>query len=186
MKTNSPNRGRFLIAFLALAGIASVLWAITHYSGVAFHPYLLSGFRWAAIVALCGYAFLRRSLTAWIFAGMLVGAEIGFDLTFASDATRLKVAADLQVLSSIFLRLIKTIIAPLIFSTLVVGIAGHSNLKQVGRMGVKALLYFEIVTTLALFIGLAAIHLSNAGAGLAAAAQCRHGHRFRRASAKMD
>jgi proton glutamate symport protein len=168
MKTNSPNRGRFLIAFLALAGIASVLWAITHYSGVAFHPYLLSGFRWAAIVALCGYAFLRRSLTVWIFAGMLVGAEIGYDLTFASDTTRLKVAADLQVLSSIFLRLIKTIIAPLIFSTLVVGIAGHSNLKQVGRMGIKALLYFEIVTTLALFIGLAAIHLSNAGAGLAA------------------
>ncbi len=97
---------------------------------------------------------------------MLVGAEIGYDLTFTSDPTRLKVAADLQILSSIFLRLIKTIIAPLIFSTLVVGIAGHSNLKQVGRMGVKALLYFEIVTTVALFIGLGAIHLSQAGAGL--------------------
>ena len=69
----------------------------------------------------------------------------------------LKVAADLQVLSSIFLRLIKTIIAPLIFGTLVVGIAGHSNLKQVGRMGIKALIYFEVVTTLALFIGLGAI-----------------------------
>jgi proton glutamate symport protein len=126
----------------------------------------MAGFRWAAIAALCGYAFLRRSLTPWIFAGMLVGAEIGFDLTFVSDATRLKVAADLQVLSTIFLRLIKTIIAPLIFSTLVVGIAGHSNLKQVGRMGIKALLYFEIVTTLALFIGLGAIHLSHAGVGL--------------------
>ena len=55
MKTNSPNQGRFLIAFLALAGIACVLWAISHYSGVAIHPYLLAGFRWAAIVALCGY-----------------------------------------------------------------------------------------------------------------------------------
>jgi len=97
---------------------------------------------------------------------MLVGAEIGYDLTFASEATRLHTAANLQVLSSIFLRLIKTIIAPLIFSTLVVGIAGHSNLKQVGRMGIKALLYFEIVTTLALFIGLAAIHISRAGEGL--------------------
>jgi len=97
---------------------------------------------------------------------MLLGAEIGFDLTFVSDATRLKVAADLQILSTIFLRLIKTIIAPLIFSTLVVGIAGHSNLKQVGRMGIKALLYFEIVTTLALFIGLGAIHFSHAGVGL--------------------
>src|SRR6478672_11384432 len=159
-------QNRFLIAFLALAGIASLLWATAHYSGVMIHPYLLAGLRWAAIVAFCGYAFFRRSLTPWIFAGMLVGAEIGFDLTFASDATRLKVAADLQILSSIFLKLIKTIIAPLIFSTLVVGIAGHSNLKQVGRMGIKALLYFEIVTTLALFIGLAAIHLSKAGEGL--------------------
>src|ERR1051325_11173729 len=159
-------QNRFLIAFLALVGIACVLWAITHYSGMVVHPYVLAGLRWAAIVAFCGYAFFRRSLTPWIFAGMLVGAEIGYDLTFTSDPTRLKVAADLQILSSIFLRLIKTIIAPLIFSTLVVGIAGHSNLKQVGRMGIKALLYFEIVTTLALFIGLAAIHLSKAGAGL--------------------
>lgn len=159
-------QNKILLAFLALAGVASILWAVSHYSSVVIHPYLLAGFRWAAIVALCGYALCRRSLTPWIFAGMLVGAEIGYDLTFASDATRLKVAADLQVLSSIFLRLIKTIIAPLIFSTLVVGIAGHSNLKQVGRMGIKALLYFEIVTTLALFIGLGAIHLSKAGVGL--------------------
>ena len=81
---------------------------------------------------------------------------------------------DLQVLSSIFLRLIKTIIAPLIFSTLVVGIAGHSNLKQVGRMGIKALLYFELVTTMALFIGLGAIHLSRAGVGLTPPPNCRH------------
>ena len=166
MKTISPNQGRFLIAFLALAGIASILWAITHYGGVAIHPYLLAGFRWAAIAALCGYSFVRRSLTVWIFAGMLVGAEIGYDLTFVSEATRLHTAANLQILSTIFLRLIKTIIAPLIFSTLVVGIAGHSNLKQVGRMGIKALLYFEIVTTLALFIGLGAIHISQAGVGL--------------------
>src|SRR6476660_2522322 len=166
MKTNAPNQGRFLVAFLALAGIACVLWAITHYSGMVIHPYLLAAVRWAAILALCGYSFFRRSLTPWIFAGMLVGAEIGYDLTFAGDATRLRVAGDLQVLSSIFLRLIKTIIAPLIFSTLVVGIAGHSNLKQVGRMGIKALLYFEVVTTIALFIGLGAINLSRAGVGV--------------------
>ena len=59
--------------------------------------------------------------------------------------------------SQIFLRLIKTIIAPLLFATLVVGIAGHSNLKQVGRMGLKAIIYFEVVTTIALFIGLAVV-----------------------------
>ncbi|MCU1254005.1 MAG: dicarboxylate/amino acid:cation symporter, partial [Candidatus Angelobacter sp.] len=106
MKTNSHNQNRFLIAFLALAGISSVLWVTSHYTGMAVHPYTLAGLRWAAIVAVIGYASLRRSLTAWIFAGMVVGAETGFDLTFASDATRLKVAADLQVLSAIFLRLI--------------------------------------------------------------------------------
>src|SRR5579864_744664 len=159
-------QSKFLIAFLALAGIASILWATTHYSGMAIHPYLLAGFRWAAIAALCGYSYYRRSLTAWIFAGMLIGAEIGYDLTFASEATRLHTANNLQVLSSIFLRLIKAIIAPLIFSTLVVGIAGHSNLKQVGRMGIKALIYFEVVTTLALFIGLGAINLTKAGVGV--------------------
>ncbi len=158
MKTNSPNQGRFLIAFLALAGIACLLWAISHYSGVAIHPYLQAGVRWAAIAALCGYSFVRRSLTPWIFAGMLLGAELGHELGQS--------AASLQVLSGIFLKLVKTIVAPLIFSTLVVGIASHSNLKQVGRMGIKALLYFELVTTVALFIGLGAINLTQAGVGV--------------------
>ena len=151
-------QSKFLIAFLALAGIASVLWATAHYSGVAIHPYLQAGVRWAAIIALCGYSFVRRSLTPWIFAGMLVGAELGHELG--------KSAANLQVLSGIFLKLVKTIVAPLIFSTLVVGIASHSNLKQVGRMGIKALLYFELVTTVALFIGLGAINLTQAGVGV--------------------
>jgi proton glutamate symport protein len=151
-------QSKFLIAFLGLAGIASILWAITHYGGMAVHPYLQAGFRWAAIAALCGYSFVRRSLTPWIFAGMLLGAELGHELG--------KSAVHLQVLSGIFLRLIKTIVAPLIFSTLVVGIAGHSNLKQVGRMGIKALVYFEVITSLALFIGLAAINISKAGVGV--------------------
>jgi len=70
------------------------------------------------------------------------------------------------LVSMIFLRLIKTIIAPLLFATLVVGIAGHSNLKQVGRMGWKSLVYFEVVSTIALFIGLLAINLSKAGVGV--------------------
>ena len=89
---------------------------------------------------------------------MVVGAEVGYDWP--------GVAVSLRLLSQIFIRMIKTIIAPLIFATLVVGIAGHPNLRHVGRMGLKALVYFEVVTTLALFIGLAAINLSQAGAGL--------------------
>ena len=89
---------------------------------------------------------------------MVIGAEIGFDLP--------QVGRELKIVSNIFLRLIKTIIAPLIFATLVVGIAGHANLKQVGRMGWKSLLYFEVATTIALFIGLFAINISKAGVGI--------------------
>ncbi len=155
---HTPGQLRFLLAFLLLAGVASVLWAIAHYAGAPISLQLLLVVRCIAVLAFCGYAYSRRSLTVWIAAGILVGAEIGHDWP--------QVAASLQVLSIIFLRLIKTIIAPLIFSTLVVGIAGHSNLKQVGRMGVKALIYFELVTTIALFIGLGAINLSKAGVGV--------------------
>jgi proton glutamate symport protein len=75
-------------------------------------------------------------------------------------------ATELRILSTIFIRLIRTIVAPLLFATLVVGIAGHGNIRQVGRMGVKALVYFEVVTTLALLIGWAAITLSRAGVGI--------------------
>ena len=160
--SNSRRENQFLIGFLAIAGIAAVLWAIAHYSGAAMPAQLLLSVRWLAIIIFCGYAWKRRSLTAWIVAGMLVGAEIGYDWPNA--------AKNLQVLSSIFLRLIKAIVAPLIFGTLVVGIAGHADLKQVGRMGVKALIYFEAITTLALIIGLAAINISKAGVGVVAPA----------------
>ena len=158
MKAKSPNQGPFLIAFLALAGIACVLWAINHYTGAAINPNVLAVTRWIAIASFCAYAWVRRSLTAWIMVGILLGAEVGHDFP--------AFAKNLQVLGAIFLRLIRTIIAPLIFATLVVGIAGHSNLKQVGRMGIKALIYFELVTTIALFIGLGAINLSRAGVGV--------------------
>ena len=93
---------------------------------------------------------------------MVAGAELGFDAP--------AVAIQLKVFSDIFLRLIKTIVAPLILATLVVGIAGHGDLKSVGRMGVKALVYFEVVTTLALGVGLLAINITKAGAGLLAPA----------------
>jgi proton glutamate symport protein len=114
--------------------------------------------RWIALAACVAFAVRRRSLTIWILVAILVGAEIGHDFPVF--------AVNLRVLGQIFLNLIKTIVAPLLFATLVVGIAGHSNLKQVGRMGVKALIYFEVVTTIALFIGWAAITLSQAGVGM--------------------
>ena len=89
---------------------------------------------------------------------MIAGAEFGYDIP--------DTAKKLQVFSDIFLRMFKTIIAPLLFSTLVVGIAGHSDIKQIGRMGWKSLLYFEIVSTLALIIGLLAINIGKAGVGV--------------------
>src|SRR6185369_11587183 len=87
-----------------------------------------------------------------------VGAEIGHDFPHF--------AVGLRLLSQIFLQMIKVIIAPLLFATLVSGIAGHADLKKVGRMGIKAIVYFEVVTTLALVIGLGAINLSKAGVGM--------------------
>ncbi len=104
------------------------------------------------------FAWKSRSLTPWIFFAMLAGGELGHDAPVFSS--------NLKFLSDIFLRLIKTIVAPLILASLINGIAGHGELKQVGRMGVKALIYFEVVTTFALAIGMAAINISKAGVGL--------------------
>jgi len=99
------------------------------------------------------------SLTPWIFVAMVAGAEIGFDAP--------RFAVELRVFSDIFLRLIKTIVAPLILATLITGIAGHGDMKSVGRMAWKSIVYFEVITTLALVIGLVAINLTKAGVGLA-------------------
>jgi proton glutamate symport protein len=93
-----------------------------------------------------------------IFFGMAIGLLIGWLFP--------DVGVSLRPLSTIFIRLIKSLIAPLIFATLVVGIAGHANIKQVGRMGLKSLIYFEIVTTLALVVGLAAVNLVQPGVGV--------------------
>jgi len=111
---------------------------------------------------------MKISLTGAIVLAMMVGAALGVFLASGalSPETTATALTTLDVLSKIFLKLIKTIVSPLIFSTLVVGIAGHSNLKAVGRMGVKAIIYFEVVTTLALFIGLAAINFTKAGVGV--------------------
>ena len=105
------------------------------------------------------------SLTTQILVGLVVGVLVGLVLhySFAVNATAI---AWTRVLSHIFLSLVKVIIAPLIFSTLVVGIAGAGSLKEVGRIGLKAIIYFEIVTTMALFIGLGAVNLTRPGDGV--------------------
>ncbi|HOW89638.1 MAG TPA: cation:dicarboxylase symporter family transporter, partial [Elusimicrobiales bacterium] len=154
-----------ILAAAVLAAAASLLFTADSYGFLRVPSALLAVSRWSVSAALAWHAWRRKSLTAWIFAAMAIGACVGMDLPSA--------ASHMKVLSMVFLRLIKTIIAPLIFATLVTGIAGHSDLKQVGRMGVKALLYFEVVTTLALFIGLAAINISKAGVGITMPAAAR-------------
>ena len=103
---------------------------------------------------------LRKiSLTQWILIAMALGTLVGW--LFPASAQELK------PLSTIFLRMIKSLIAPLIFSTLVIGIAGHGDdMKRVGRLAVKSLIYFEVVTTIALFIGLGAVNLTKPGEGV--------------------
>lgn len=143
---------------LLLFTIVSILHVISWYNIVAVSETVLSASRWVFIGTLCIYAWYKKSLTAWIMVSMVLGVLIGYEYPAFSQ--------DLKFLRQIFLNLVKAIVAPLLFSTLVVGIAGHSNLKQVGRLGWKSLLYFEVVTTIALIIGLVAINISQAGTGI--------------------
>ncbi|MEO7085691.1 MAG: dicarboxylate/amino acid:cation symporter [Gemmatimonadaceae bacterium] len=112
---------------------------------------------------------LRRvSLSQWIVVSMVVGILVGYLFPESTrDAHHGWAATDLNVLSSVFLRMIKSLIVPLLFSTLVVGIAGHGDdMKRVGRLAFRSILYFEIVTTLALVIGLLAVNLVKPGVGV--------------------
>jgi proton glutamate symport protein len=152
---NTNARKRDLTPWIAAggvlyaAGVAVAMFAQLH-TGTAL--------RIIALLVFAVAALRKRSLTGWIFLGMLAGVELGL------DAPRL--AISIKVFSDIFLRLIKVIVAPLIFGTLVTGIASHGELRTVGRLGLKSLIYFEVLTTIALVIGLVAINVSKAGVGL--------------------
>src|ERR1700677_985511 len=105
-----------------------------------------------------GWQMKRPSLTTWILIALAAGVVFG--AMFPAPAVKL------GLLGTIFLRLIKSIIAPLLFGTLVSGIAGTGNVKTMGRIGGKAILYFEAVTTVALFVGLGAVNLVQPGLGV--------------------
>jgi len=125
------------------------------------------GLRWAGFALFVPFAVRRRSLLLWTFFAMAAGAELGVDAP--------RWAANTRFLGDLFLRLVRMIVAPLIFGGIVTGIAGHGELRGVGRVGVKALLFFEAITTLGLALGAVAINLSRAGVGVVLPAQAAGG-----------
>lgn len=150
MEKNTSNLvlgGVGLLAVLALVGGLGIL-PIGHGA--------LMAIRWIALGILSFYGWkTNRSLTFWILLCLVIGAAVGYDFPDFGKS--------LDVCSKIFLKLIKAIVAPLLFSTLVVGIAGHDDSKQIGRMGVKAFTYFITATSIALVFGLLAINFTKAG-----------------------
>ncbi|MFA7687431.1 MAG: cation:dicarboxylase symporter family transporter [Moheibacter sp.] len=150
------TRYYFLIP-LIIVSLTAILVGIDFLFNILPDPVLFVA-RWLSILSLILYCIKRKSLTSWILFGIVAGAVIGYDFP--------NLAMSLQPLSSGFIRLVKTIVGPIIFATLVFGIAGHSDLKQVGRMAWKSLVYFYTATTIALFIGLAAINITQAGKGI--------------------
>jgi len=158
METMVPKRFE-----LPLLVIAAILLAAGTTLGAlaASHSVVLrlgTGLRVASILLFVLWAVNRRRLTPWIAVAMVAGVELGLDAPAA--------ALQIHFLSDIFLRLVKTIAAPLILMTIISGVAGHGDLKGVGRIAFKSLIYFEVITTLALVIGLCAINISKAGVGM--------------------
>jgi proton glutamate symport protein len=133
-----------------MAGLAAAFFHSSTETGVTL--------RWAAFGLFVPFAVRRRSLLLWTFFSMLAGAELGVDAP--------QFAAQTHFLGDIFLRLIRMIVAPLIFGGIVTGIAGHGQLRGVGRVALKSIVFFEVVTTLGLILGAIAINLSQAGVGV--------------------
>jgi proton glutamate symport protein len=146
-----------LLSILALAVV--VLWLAGAAAGMLGHSFLGVALRLIAILLFASAAVRPSSLLAWTFLAMLAGVELGFDAP--------RFAAQLHFLGDLFLRLIRMIVAPLIFATITTGIAAHSQLRSIGRVALKALIYFEVVTTLGLIIGTLAMNISGAGWGIA-------------------
>jgi len=155
LATASRTQSRFL-RIAALIGV--VLFAAGAAAGL-FHLVATGiALRWVAIALWSAIAIRRPSLMLWTVLAMVAGVEIGLDAP--------QFAAGLRLPGDLFLRLVRMIVAPLIFATITTGIAGHGQLRAVGRLAVKALIYFEVVTTLGLVIGTVAMNLSGAGWGV--------------------
>jgi proton glutamate symport protein len=152
-----PQRGG--IALRILAAAAAVFFAAGLVAGFFPVPAETAvALRWMGFGLFVPFAVRRRSLLVWTFFAMLAGAELGVDAP--------QLASQSHFLADIFLRLIRMIVAPLIFGGIVTGIAGHGQLGGVGRVAIKALVFFEVATTLGMILGALAINLSQAGVGI--------------------
>lgn len=152
------KQNRVGLITLLFITIAALLGVLKDFNIVDVPDNVMMAVRWLLAIELVVYAIFRKNLTTWILVCMVLGVFVGIDYPH--------VAVALQPLSKGFIKLVKTIVGPILFGTLVYGIAGHSDLKQVGRMAWKSMLYFYFATTIALFIGLAAINLTQAGVGV--------------------
>jgi proton glutamate symport protein len=157
----AARRTSALITILASTG--AVLWLAGAASGLLNLPSIGVLLRVAAIALFTFVGVRKSSMLFWTLLAMLAGIELGFDAPHLAQQTRF--------LGDLFLRLIRMIVAPLLFATITTGIAGHSQLRSIGRVAVKALIYFEVVTTLGLIIGSIAMTLSGAGWGVALPAE---------------
>ena len=147
------KQNRVRLITLLFITVAALLGVLNDFGILDVPDQVMMATRWVLAVVLVIYAVLKKNLTTWILVCMVLGVFVGIDYPH--------VAVALQPLSKGFIKLVKTIVGPILFATLVYGIAGHSDLKQVGRMAWKSMLYFYCATTIALFIGLAAINLSE-------------------------
>ncbi len=143
---------------LGLITIAVIITLLNQFEIIKVSEPIMMGIRWTVAAVLIAFAMVRKNLTTWILVSMMIGMFIGIDFP--------NVASALHPLSKGFIKLVKTIVGPILFGTLVYGIAGHSDLKQVGRMAWKSMLYFFCATSCAIFIGLAVINVTQAGVGV--------------------
>jgi len=154
--TTTPRVSRSWTQVAAFAGIilfgTGTLLPLAHQASIA------EALRWTGIAAFLLLALRRPSLLLWTLVSMLAGIELGIDAPH--------IAAHLRLPGDLFLRLIRMIVAPLLFATITTGIAGHHELRSVGRIAIKAIIYFEVVTTLGLIFGVIAMNLSGAGWGV--------------------
>jgi proton glutamate symport protein len=159
MATSTTTRTRDKDRLARLIAIAGALFVV---AGAALSLARLSGagetLRWIGIVCFVFFAVRKPSLMTWTFLAMIAGVELGLDAPH--------VAAQARLPGDLFLRLIRMIVAPLLFATITTGIAGHNELRSVGRVAIKALILFEVVTTLGLIIGVVAMNISGAGWGI--------------------